>query len=158
MKLPKLLQFKTEWASWRRLLQNLLYDQSVGRATKAKARLGLAIVVFVGIYGVIALRLVTFATFGDGHGPRHSISQDAISTARPNIHDRNGEIIAIDVRTPSLFAEPQGLSETNRSTNSGWNAAPTARNVIARIAPILGIEPRLDLPPADQLILVKANR
>jgi cell division protein FtsI (penicillin-binding protein 3) len=25
--------------------------------------------------------------------------------------------------------------------------------VVARIAPLLGIEPRLDLPPADQLIL-----
>ena len=56
-----------------------------------------------------------------------------------------------------MLDEPQGLPETNKSTNSGWNAAPTARNVIAQIAPILGIEPRLDLPPADQLILAKAN-
>jgi cell division protein FtsI (penicillin-binding protein 3) len=30
---------------------------------------------------------------------------------------------------------------------------PTGGAVVARIAPLLGIEPRLDLPPADQLIL-----
>jgi len=30
---------------------------------------------------------------------------------------------------------------------------PTGGAVVARIAPLLGIEPRLDLPPADQQIL-----
>jgi cell division protein FtsI (penicillin-binding protein 3) len=30
---------------------------------------------------------------------------------------------------------------------------PTGGAVVARIAPLLGIEPRLDLPTADQLIL-----
>ena len=30
---------------------------------------------------------------------------------------------------------------------------PTAGKVIARIAPLLGIEPRFDLPTADRLIL-----
>jgi cell division protein FtsI (penicillin-binding protein 3) len=35
---------------------------------------------------------------------------------------------------------------------------PTAGRVIARIAPMLGIEPRFDLPPADQLILAKVRQ
>jgi cell division protein FtsI (penicillin-binding protein 3) len=29
--------------------------------------------------------------------------------------------------------------------------------VVARIAPLLGIEPRMDLPPADHLMLVSAR-
>jgi hypothetical protein len=29
--------------------------------------------------------------------------------------------------------------------------------VIARVAPMLGIAPRMDLPPADQLILAKVK-
>ena len=29
--------------------------------------------------------------------------------------------------------------------------------MIARIAPLLGIEPRFDLPPADQLILASVD-
>ena len=52
-----------------------------------------------------------------------------------------------------MLDEPQGLPETNGYATSGWNAAPTAGKVIARIAPMLGIEPRFDLPPAERLIL-----
>ena len=40
---------------------------------------------------------------------------------------------------------------------AGWNAAPTAAKVIARVAPLLGLEPRFDLPPADRQILASAK-
>ena len=56
-----------------------------------------------------------------------------------------------------MLDEPQGLPETHGFATSGWNAAPTAGKVIARIAPLLGIEPRFDLPPSEQLILAKAT-
>ena len=54
--------------------------------------------------------------------------------------------------------EPQPLKETHGYATSGWNAAPTAGKVIARIAPMLGLEPRFDLAPADQLILASMKR
>lgn len=94
---------------WHRALRSLLYGRDVDRNVKAKARLGLAVVAFVGIYCVIALRLVMFANVSDGHGARRSVSQDALATARPDILDRNGQILATDVKTPSLFAEPRKL-------------------------------------------------
>jgi cell division protein FtsI (penicillin-binding protein 3) len=56
-----------------------------------------------------------------------------------------------------MLDEPQPLPETHGYATSGWNAAPTAGRVIARIAPMLGVEPRFDLPPADQLILAKVR-
>jgi cell division protein FtsI (penicillin-binding protein 3) len=56
-----------------------------------------------------------------------------------------------------MLDEPQGLPETHGYATSGWNAAPTAGKVIARIAPMLGVAPRMDLPPADQLILAKVK-
>ena len=56
-----------------------------------------------------------------------------------------------------MLDEPQALPETHGYATSGWNAAPTAGKVIARIAPLLGLEPRFDLPPADQLILAKVG-
>ncbi len=40
--------------------------------------------------------------------------------------------------------EPHGIAETFNFATAGWVAAPTVRNVIARIAPILGVEPRLE--------------
>jgi cell division protein FtsI (penicillin-binding protein 3) len=52
-----------------------------------------------------------------------------------------------------MLDEPQKLPETYNFNTSGWNAVPTGGAVVARIAPLLGIVPRLDLPPADKLIL-----
>jgi cell division protein FtsI (penicillin-binding protein 3) len=57
-----------------------------------------------------------------------------------------------------LLDEPQGLPETHGFATSGWNAAPTTGKIISRVAPMLGLEPRLDLPPADQLILAGAKQ
>jgi cell division protein FtsI (penicillin-binding protein 3) len=56
-----------------------------------------------------------------------------------------------------MLDEPQIIPETHGFATSGWNAVPTAAKVIARIAPLLGIEPRFDLPPADQQILASTK-
>jgi cell division protein FtsI (penicillin-binding protein 3) len=56
-----------------------------------------------------------------------------------------------------MLDEPQSLKETFGFITSGWNAVPTGGNVIARIAPLLGIEPRFDLPPSDRLILAASK-
>jgi cell division protein FtsI (penicillin-binding protein 3) len=56
-----------------------------------------------------------------------------------------------------MLDEPQPLPETHGFATSGWNAAPTAGKVVARIAPLLGLEPRLDLPPAERLILANGQ-
>jgi cell division protein FtsI (penicillin-binding protein 3) len=56
-----------------------------------------------------------------------------------------------------MLDEPKPIAETHGFATSGWNAAPVAANVIARIAPLLGLEPRFDLPPADRLILAAAR-
>jgi cell division protein FtsI (penicillin-binding protein 3) len=56
-----------------------------------------------------------------------------------------------------ILDEPQGLPETHGYATSGWNAAPTAGKVIARVAPILGLQPRLDLPTADKQILANSK-
>jgi cell division protein FtsI (penicillin-binding protein 3) len=57
-----------------------------------------------------------------------------------------------------LLDEPQGIPETHGFATSAWNAGATAGRVIARIAPMLGIEPRFELPPAEQLILAKVKQ
>jgi cell division protein FtsI (penicillin-binding protein 3) len=100
---------------WQRWLNSFLYGQDVDRNVKAKARLGLAIVAFAAIYCVIALRLVIFAEQSDGHGARRSVGQDAVATARPDILDRNGQILATDLKAPSLFAEPRKLIDVDEA-------------------------------------------
>ena len=106
---------KSPETRWQRWLRSFLYGRDVDRNVKAKARLGLAIVAFACIYGVIALRLVMFAEQSDGHGVRRSVGADALATARPDILDRNGAVLATDVKAPSLFAEPRKLIDVDEA-------------------------------------------
>jgi cell division protein FtsI (penicillin-binding protein 3) len=103
---------ETRWQHW---LRSILYGQDVDRNLKAKARLGLAIFAFAAIYSVIALRLVMFAAVSDGHGARRSVGADAVATSRPDILDRAGQILATDVKTPSLFAEPRKIIDVDEA-------------------------------------------
>jgi cell division protein FtsI (penicillin-binding protein 3) len=101
-------------ARWRRLILRLLYDNKIDRAAKARARIGLAILLFAAVYSIIALRLVMFAAASDARNPHRAVT-DAIATARPDILDRNGEILATDVRVPSLYAEPRHLIDVDEA-------------------------------------------
>ncbi|MFZ2157966.1 MAG: penicillin-binding protein 2 [Bradyrhizobium sp.] len=101
---------------WRqRLIRSLLYGRNVDRAAKARARVGLAILAFAAIYAVIGGRLVMFAIGADNHAARRTAAQDAIATARPDIVDRNGEVLATDVKSPSLFGEPRRIIDKDEA-------------------------------------------
>ena len=56
-----------------------------------------------------------------------------------------------------MLDEPQPLPETHGYATSGWNAVPVGGALIARIAPLLGLEPRFDLAPSDKLILASVK-
>jgi cell division protein FtsI (penicillin-binding protein 3) len=100
---------------WSRLKRTLLYGRNADRAAKARARVGLAIFGFVGLYAVIALRLIMFGIASDSHTPRRNVVGDAVATARPDIEDRNGEVLATDVRVPSLYGEPRRLIDVDEA-------------------------------------------
>ena len=102
------------WQSWRqwqwqRLIGRVLYGTAVDRHAKARGRIGLAIIAFAAVYSIIAARLVMFALAANSHATHRVVSSDAIATARPDILDRNGIVLATDVRVPSLYAEPRRL-------------------------------------------------
>ncbi|HUZ32824.1 MAG TPA: penicillin-binding protein 2 [Xanthobacteraceae bacterium] len=102
--------------TWRRrFIRSLLYGGDVDRAAKARARVGLAILAFVVVYSVIAIRLVMFAMVSDGRAVHRVVGGDAVATARPDILDRNGEVLATDVRVPSLYAEPRRLIDVDEA-------------------------------------------
>ena len=101
---------------WRqRLIRGLLYGGNVDRSTKARARVGLAIIAFAAIYAVIGGRLAMFAVGADSHNARQGAARDAIATARPDIVDRNGEVLATDVKAPSLFGEPRRIIDKDEA-------------------------------------------
>jgi cell division protein FtsI (penicillin-binding protein 3) len=116
----------------RRLLHRLLYGRNIDRSAKARARVGLAIAAFAAIYAVIAVRLVVLAVVHDPHGGRRGIAQEAVATARPDILDRNGEILATDVKAPSLFADARKIVDVDEAVELLSAALPDIDSVEAR--------------------------
>jgi cell division protein FtsI (penicillin-binding protein 3) len=104
--------FRTE--PWRRRVMRAALYGKADRHVKARARIGLAILAFAVVYGVIAGRLVLYAMTPDNHGARR-IGTDAVATARPDIIDRNGEVLATDIKAASLFGEPKRLIDVDEA-------------------------------------------
>jgi cell division protein FtsI (penicillin-binding protein 3) len=98
-----------------RFIRSLLYGRNVDRAAKARARVGFAMLAFAVVYAIIGGRLVMFAVGSDGPSARRAATQDAIATARPDIVDRNGEVLATDVKAPSLFGEPKRIIDKDEA-------------------------------------------
>ena len=65
----------------RRIVRGLLYGKS-DRNAKARARIGLAILAFTAVYGIIAGRLVILALTPDNHVARRS---SATTRSRPRV-------------------------------------------------------------------------
>src|SRR6185295_18630194 len=76
----------------RRVLRALLYGKA-DRHAKARTRIGLAMIAFTAVYAVIAGRLVIYAVTPESHNAGRGGAADAVATARPDILDRNGEIL-----------------------------------------------------------------
>lgn len=101
---------------WRqRLIRSLLYGRNVDRAAKARARVGLAMLAFALVYALIGSRLVMFAIGADAHSAHRAASQEVVATARPDIVDRNGAILATDVKAASMFGEPRRIIDKDEA-------------------------------------------
>ena len=97
------------WAFALTTMQSLLYGRDVERAAKTQARLRLVRAGFALVYAIIAGRLVLYAVTANGHDVRRPV---AVATSRPDILDRNGELLATDLKVPSLFAEPSRIHDS----------------------------------------------
>ena len=67
------------------------------------------------VYGGIAGKLIVL---GLSHDPPQSLkvaADEAVSGARPDLLDRNGEILATDVKTMSVFAEPRRIIDKDEA-------------------------------------------
>jgi cell division protein FtsI (penicillin-binding protein 3) len=77
---------------------------------RARTRVIMTMAVFFGIYAAIAGRLVYFGLIepDNGSGP-----VARVTASRPDIVDRNGQVLATDIKTASLFAEPRRIVDAD---------------------------------------------
>jgi len=86
-------------------------------------RMKIAAMGFLLLYGVIAGRLAWLAINPHLSTTRRAAAE-AVAAARPDILDRNGEILATDVKTMSVFAEPKKLIDKDEATELLTAALP----------------------------------
>jgi cell division protein FtsI (penicillin-binding protein 3) len=82
---------------------------------RSTARVGLVALCFAGLFLVIGGRLVMLAVAPEQPGGIRRATSSAISAARPDIVDRNGETLATDVKTVSVFAEPRNVIDKDEA-------------------------------------------
>jgi cell division protein FtsI (penicillin-binding protein 3) len=84
----------------------------------ARARIVLCMLVFAGAYLAIAGRLAVLASAPEGAVARRIVSTDAVASARPDIVDRNGLVLATDVKSASLYGEPRRLIDVDEAVEA----------------------------------------
>ena len=102
----------------------------IGKSTggRARTRILITMAVFFAVYGVIAGRL-TYLGFQDleegGPGPSR------VTASRPDIVDRNGEVLATDINTASLYAEPRRIVDADEAPRLVLDADAFLRAVLS---------------------------
>ncbi len=88
-----------------------------GRKTRknmTRGRIGLAIAGLVLAFGIIGGRLVQLGVTAEDLHARGA-ARDVITASRPEILDRNGLDLAMDIRVPSLFAAPRQIIDLDEA-------------------------------------------
>ena len=105
------------------------------RIALGSGRLRLILVGFALLYLAILVRLFLLAALPPD-SQAHGGGNDTVAAARPDILDRNGEILATDIRTASLFAEPRKIIDVDEAVEQLTAALPelNAKEVRTRLS------------------------
>jgi cell division protein FtsI (penicillin-binding protein 3) len=101
----------------RRAISFLRVSGDVDPRMIARARLGLAIVAFLCAYGAVAGRLVQLAVVPDEQVKAKVDAEAALAVRRPDIVDRQGRLLAADVVSTSLYAEPRRMIDPDEAAD-----------------------------------------
>ena len=94
------------------------------RLDKTPRRTMLVAAAFSLVFLVIAGRLVMFGFKPQAIDRVLSTASDQVAAARPDILDRNGEVLATDVKVMSIFAEPRRLIDKDEAVELLTAALP----------------------------------
>jgi len=101
--------------SRRQKFRAMLGDVFSTHLGKSTGRIRLVAGLFGCLYLLIAGRLVYFGLKPEQQTVRRDASE-AVAASRPDLVDRNGEILAQDVKVMSIFAEPRRIIDKDEAT------------------------------------------
>ena len=93
------------------------------RRSLTKARIRWVIAVLILIFGAVAGRLVQLGLV-EQDNTIEGQTRDLITASRPPILDRNGLELAVDIRVPSLFAEPRRIIDVEEAAQAIHSVLP----------------------------------
>jgi cell division protein FtsI (penicillin-binding protein 3) len=82
---------------------------------KSRGRIRFVALVFSALFLLFIGRLAWLGMTPGQHSARRDAA-DAVSAARPDLTDRNGEVFATDVKVMSVFAEPRVITDKDEAT------------------------------------------
>lgn len=100
---------------------------SVSTST-VKTRIYFAMAAFAMLYAVIGARLVHLAQMEEAPNAAFISAQDSIAASRPDLVDRNGEILATDIKTASIYAEPRKIIDVDEALEGIGSVFPELNN------------------------------
>ncbi|KZM48529.1 penicillin-binding protein 2 [Labrenzia sp. OB1] len=84
-------------------------------SSAVKSRVYVAMLAFACVYAAIGGRLVLLAQMEEAPSTAWISAQDSVAASRPDLIDRNGEILATDIKTTSLYAEPRRILDVDEA-------------------------------------------
>jgi len=117
--------------AFRRILSDLFST----KLAKSGLRIRLVACVFLAVYAIIAGRLLHLGLRPEQPQSVKRAAADAIAAARPDILDRNGEVLATDIKVMSVFAEPRRIIDKDEAVELLTAVLPDvdARELRARL-------------------------
>ena len=100
--------------------------QNAGAATasaQGRSRTVITILCFLFVYAVIGGRLVQYGLTQPDDGS-HYVAADRSLASRPDIIDRNGEVLATDIRVASLYGEPRRIVDADEAVEALSSVLP----------------------------------
>ena len=107
---PETMQAPPKKGGFMRLVNNLMRT----RIDKSTHRIRIVAFGFVALYCVIGGKLVYLGMKPEPQSLRRAASE-AVSRPRPDLVDRNGEILATDIKVMSVFAEPRRIIDKDEA-------------------------------------------
>ncbi|WP_106753084.1 peptidoglycan D,D-transpeptidase FtsI family protein [Pannonibacter carbonis] len=97
-----------------------------------RSRVYLSMVVFALIFSVITGRLAQLAQMEEQPTKEFISAQDAVAASRPDLVDRNSEILATDIKTASVYAEPRKILDVEEVLEGIGSVFPDLNNETMR--------------------------